>query len=202
MKAIFLILIGFAFSQAVYGQDSFGSPYAVSVSYFGDNGIHPGLKLAGYYNFERFEKSKERLFDKKQTKKGDKLKLKTYYGMASVGAYSHANNHTGWFGNIGIGYERVNARQGRLLGYGLSVGYLYRNYKFDTYELVDGEIEKIGLAGSGGAVLSLAPHFGRDLSIKTKIPLKIVVKPIIQIMQYNHGFAPNTALELEFIYNL
>ncbi|MFK8037807.1 MAG: hypothetical protein AB8B74_05925 [Crocinitomicaceae bacterium] len=182
-------------------SQSESGPFSVSASYFGDNGFHPGLKFSGYYDFINFEKSKKRKFKKGQEKKGDKLKYKSYYGVLSLGGYSHANNHNGWFGNVGAGYERVNARQGRLFGYSLNLGYLYRDYKFDTYQLVENEIESIGLAGSGGVVFSLSPHFGRDLSVKTNIPLKVQIKPIIQVMQYNHGFVPNAALEFEFIYH-
>ena len=197
---LFLLMTSLTFSG--FSQNESSNPFSVSVSYFGDNAIHPGLKLSGYYDFVNYEKSKARKFKKRQEKKGNRVKYKTYYGMASIGGYSHANNHNGWLVNIGGGYERVNARQGRLFGYSLNAGYLFRDYKFDTYTLSGNEIENIGLAGSGGFVFSLAPHFGRDLSIKTSIPLKVQFKPVLQVMQYNHGFIPNAALELEFIYHL
>lgn len=200
-KLIILILITIQ-ANIGFTQSNIDSPFAVSASFYGDLSIHPGFRLAGYYNFKSFEKSKNRILSKRQDKKGTKVKNKLYYGIISAGVYSHANNHNGWSGNIGVGYERVKARNGNLFGYSLTTGYLFRDYKFDTYTLEENNIEKISLAGSGGVVFSIAPHFGRDLSIKTSIPLKLVLKPIIQVMKYNHSFAPNAALELEFIYNL
>lgn len=192
---VFQSIIGFS-------QFSADSPFAISVSYYGDFGIHPGAKLAGYYSLNSFEKTKERKLKKRQKNKGNKIKFKTYYGIVSIGGYSHANNHNGWSGHIGVGYERLNVRTHNLFGYSLTTGYLYRDYKFDTYQLVDGEIESIRFAGSGGVVIGLSPHFGRDLTNVFKFPLKVQVKPIIQLMQYNHGFVPNAAIEFEFIFNL
>lgn len=201
MKKILALLVVVNLFSVGFSQEKSANPFAISVSYFGDNGIHPGVKLGGYYDFVSFEKSNERKLKKGRKKKGDKVKYKTYYGVLSLGVYSHPNNHNGWFGNIGMGYERVNARQGRLFGYSLSVGYLYKDYKFETFALNNNEVETIGFAGSGGMVFSLAPHFGRDLSVKTNIPLKIQLKPILQLAKYNHGYVPNAALELEFIYH-
>ncbi|MFK8045692.1 MAG: hypothetical protein AB8B72_09360 [Crocinitomicaceae bacterium] len=202
MKNLVILILFAVQVSAGLSQYSSDSPFAISVSYYGDLGIHPGVRFSGYYGFKSFEKSKNRVFKKAQNKKGNNIKNKTYFGLASAGVYSHANNHTGWNVNIGAGYERIRARNGNLFGYSLTVGYLFRDYKFDTYELVVGDIETIGVAGSGGIVFSLAPHFGRDLSVKTSIPLKIQLKPIIQLMKYNHSMAPNAALELEFVYNL
>jgi len=201
IKAIFVFLFVLQMT-AVHSQNNANSPFAFSIGYFGDNGIHPGIKLGGYYDFTSFEKSKKRKLKRVQDKKGNRKKYKSYYGFASLGVYSHANNHNGWFSNFGSGYESVNSRQGNLFGYSLSLGYLFRDYKFKTYEVVNGELSVIGAAGSGGVVFSLAPHIGRDLRIKTKIPLRVQLKPVIQLIQYNHGFVPNAALELEFIYNL
>ncbi len=202
MKYILFLVLNISLVFGGFSQKKDSNPLAISASYYGDNGFHPGIKLSGYYDILNYEKSKERIFKKSQQKKGNKVKLKTYFGQLSLGAYSHANNHNGWFANIGGGYERINTRQGRLFGYSINIGYLFRDYKFDTFELSENGFEKISLAGSGGILLSFAPHFGRDLSIKTNIPLKVQVKPVLQLMQYNHGLAPNAALELEFIYNL
>ena len=41
-----------------FTQDFSIKTLPISVSYFGDNGFHPGLKLGTYYNFGSKEKTK------------------------------------------------------------------------------------------------------------------------------------------------
>ncbi|MFD1553900.1 hypothetical protein DNU06_14150 [Putridiphycobacter roseus] len=201
MKKIFLVFLISHYYHLAFSQNEVGSPFAVSFSIYGDNAIHPGLKLGGYYDLVTKEKSKERKFTRFQEKKGNKVKRRTYYGKVSIGAYSFANNHNGWFGNIGLGYERMKMRKGWLYGADISVGYLYRDYKTDTYAIVDNEIEKILFAGSGGIVYSFSPYVGRDFSLKSNFPIKLQLKPNLQVLSYSYGFVFNGALEIEFIYH-
>lgn len=200
MKSLLLYILLTCFHTTI-AQLNGPNPYAVSFSLYADNAIHPGLKLSGYYDFWINEKSKERLFEKRQEKKGNMVRQKSLFGKVEIGFYNHPNNHLGWLGNIGLGYERMNSRNGWLSGVSLNVGYLYRDYTFETFTLQDNTINKIPLAGSRGLVYSLSLFYGRDFSVKNCFPIKLRLKPSIQVMAYTYSYVINSALAIEFIYH-
>ena len=201
MKKSILIFFIFQYILVAYSQSTTSSPLAVSISLYADNAIHPGFKVGGYYDLNVKEKSKERRFNACQEKKGNKIKQKTFYGKISMGGYSFANNHNGWFGNIGLGYERLRKRTGWIFGECIEAGYLFRDYKIETYTMNNNKIEIVPFGGSGGVVYSLSPYLGRDFSIKSNLPIKIQIKPVLQLMAYSYSFVSNSAIELEFIYH-
>lgn len=175
----------------------------VSIAYFGDNGFHPGFKIGTRYTLTSKEKYKVRRFKGRQTKLGDKGKLKSYYVLSDIGMYNHPNNHTGLLWNVGIGAERMKMRKGGTLGATFEVGYLYRLYKFNTYELsANGDIETVGGAGHSALTFSLSPVFGRDWSVKHNWPLKWYLKPALQMVKYNHAWFPNAALNVGVIWQV
>ncbi len=175
----------------------------LQVSYYGDNGIHPGIKLGTTYAYKTYEKAKTRRLKKRQAKFGDKLKVKQLSALTNIGFYSHPNNDFGLFINLGAGYERIKTRKGNLFGVNLEIGYLRSINQFKTEKLNDqGEIEQVFFAGQNGIIIGLSPVFGRDLMFKRGIPVKWYVKPSPQLVKYNHGWFPNAALELGIIMNL
>ena len=182
--------------QGSFGQLTDLKRLPVSISYYGENGVHPGLKLGTWYTFATKEKSKTRWFKKRQEKLGDKVKLKNSFAVANVGFYDHPNNHLGTFITAGIGRERVKTRKGSIIGGVLEAGYLRRWNKFKTYRLTEsGEIETVPLAGNNAFMVSLSPIFGRDWNYRRNLPLRWTMKPSLQFLQYNHTWVANAAFE-------
>jgi hypothetical protein len=183
----------------IYGQRAANS-FAFSIGYYGDNFIHPGISLDGYYNYNEKKKTKERLFENRQEKRGHKVKTTRHYLKAGISTYSHPNNHQGWIFTLGDGFERVKHKNGNVLGYQINYGYVIRSYKLPTYSLINGKIETIKHANSQGFYTSLSPVFGRDLFVLTDFPIKTYFKPSIIIEAYNHAASINSSFEIAFIY--
>jgi len=174
----------------------------VSISYFAENGIHPGLKLETYYTFKSKLKSKQYRKEKRQNKYGDKRKLKEFSLSYNLGFYSHPNNHTGVFSNVGLMYLKTKLRKRRQLGFVFEVGYLRRFNKLKTYELApNGEIHRVRFAGNNALQISLAPIIGREIQLKEN-SIRIYGKPIVQLVQYNHSFFPNASFETGVVFNI
>ena len=197
------MVILFMFRLCIFGQEQENKMLPISVSYYGDNLIHPGLKVGTTYTFKSYQKFKVRRLNKRQIKMGNKIKYKQLMIMGSVGGYSHPNNDIGLFMNTGFGYERVKSGKGNLFGVNLELGYLRTFNRFKTLSVNPaGGIELVSLAGQNSVMLTLSPVFGRDLSIRRDIPLKWYVKPGIQLLKYNHGWFPNAVFEAETIFYL
>lgn len=174
----------------------------VHVSYYGDNGIHPGLKLGTSYNFWSKEKSKVYRFKYRTNKYGNKTKLRELNLDYNLGFYSHPNNHLGLFTTIGVSYLRIKERKGRVFGVSFEVGYLRRMNKFTTYELnTEGEIVEKKLAGNNAIILSISPVFGKEFKI-SEHQMRFFVKPNLQAVKYNEKIQPNISLELGTTFNI
>lgn len=185
------------FNTSVNAQSLRIQDLPINISYFGENGIHPGLKLGIEYPLASREKEKERLFRKRQEKRGSKLKTRELFLTGNIGSYIHPNNHLGVFVGTDIGARRIKGKNGNFVELNLGIGYLQRLYTIDTYTLDANEsLQRIGAAGNGSFMLGLAPSFGRDLSVKKGRSVKWFVKPGLQITRYNHSFLPNGFLEL------
>ena len=79
MKAItFLMIVTICCTVSLtsQGQGIAFKELPISVSYFGENAFHPGLKVGTFYTFRSIEKSKTYRRKKRQEKYGDKRKLK------------------------------------------------------------------------------------------------------------------------------
>jgi hypothetical protein len=99
-RNIFLILLMFIACGSKAQNFSF-KELPISVGFYGENGIHPGIKIGTSYNFYSREKSKNYRLNSRQTKFGNKLKLKELFLDYNLGLYSFPNNHTGYFTNVG-----------------------------------------------------------------------------------------------------
>jgi len=173
----------------------------ISISYYGDNAIHAGLKLGTQYKLFSKEKSKAYRLQKRNTKYGTKLKLKEYYIDYNLGLYSFPNSYTGYFTNIGLSYLRTKTnRKNRQFGFSFEIGYLHRRYKFDTYELINGEIES-SKGGNNAFQVSFSPSFGKEFTVAENT-IRFYFKPIAQLVSYTHTIRPNFALESGLIFNI
>jgi hypothetical protein len=174
----------------------------IHVSYYGDSGIHPGLKIGTSYKFWSKEKSKVYRLNFKQNKYGNKTKFKEFNVDYNLGFYTHPNNHLGLFTNVGISYLRIKERKGRMFGMSFEIGYLRRMNKFKTYQLNDnGEIIEKKFAGNNAIMFSFAPLFGKEFKVRTKV-VRIFIKPSLQLVKYNEKMQPNASLELGTTFNI
>lgn len=197
---ILLYVLGFGFTN--YAQSVAFKELPIHISYYGDNGIHPGLKLGTSVEFWSKEKSKVYRLNFMNTKYGNKTKFRSLNVDYNLGFYSHANNHTGLFTNIGTSYLRVKERKGRVFGASFEIGYLRRFNKFETFELnSEGEIIENTLAGNNAILISLAPLFGKEFKLSNN-KVRLFVKPILQMVKYNEKMQPNASLEIGMTFNI
>lgn len=174
----------------------------LSISYYGENALHPGVKLGTYHTIWSVEKSRTHRRKKLKEKYEDKQKLKELYLDFNIGGYSHPNNHNGYFVSTGLTLLRTTLRKKRQLGISLEVGYLRRNYKFTTYELdTNGEIQEVKGAGNNSLLLGLAPQIAKEFSISDSL-IRIYLKPTIQLVHYAYRLQPNTAVEVGAVFNI
>jgi hypothetical protein len=174
----------------------------LSVAYYGENGFHPGIKVGTFYTLMSKEKSKTYRRKSKQTKYGTKLILKELVVDYNLGFYSHPNNHTGLFTNLGLTWLRTKLRKSRQIGVCFEVGYLRRYNKFKTYQLTsDDKIEQVKFAGNNALIISLAPLFGKEIK-KSERRMRVYVKPLLQFLQYTYTWQANASLELGLVLNI
>lgn len=194
MKNILFIVCAICFfAMNVQAQD-----LPINISYFGENGLHPGLKIGVEYNLFESEKTKNRWLFNRNDKLGPKVKTRQLFVAGSLGFYNHANNHTGVFLLPEIGYRRTQHRKGSFLEASFGLGYLQRIYNIDTYELgEDGQPVDLGTSGQGQLLTTFSVGFGRDLSHRRDIPMSWYVKPTIMLATPQaHTAIPNAALEI------
>ncbi len=204
MKKLLLSLLCLGLLPALYGQPTHPGDWALNVSYFGETGIHPGLKVGLSHTLWEKEKHHKRWFKGRQNRLGPKVKMYQLFGGANLAVYSHPNNHTGVLPNLEVGWKRINMRRGSFFGAQLGIGYLRRFYNVATYELGEGgEPDKVSAAGRGMFVPSFAFLWGKDLSVKGKTPISWHIKPTVMMLApYNHTNVFSFALELGVSYRL
>ena len=201
MKNLLLIIICCYSVAQIQAQDN--TPISLSLSYFGENAIHPGFKFGIEKPFYTKEKVKKRWFNKRQERLGARTSKSQFLWGANVGMYNHPNNNTGIFLNGELSWRKTKMRKGTMFGVGLGLGYLHQFYNIDTYRLNDGKLEKVGAAGQGMMTTSLSCLYGRDLSVRHNSPFSWYIKPsFIMQFPYNHSGGINAALELGVNYKL
>lgn len=198
----FFVLLMLGYSNQMYSQSLKLKELPIGVGYYGDNALHPGLKVGTYYTILSKEKSKNYRLNYRQNKYGNKRKLKELNMDLNLGFYSFSNNHLGVFTNTGLTYLRTKLRKGRQFGLSFEIGYLRRFNKLTTYELSnEGEISEVKFAGTNAIMFSLSPVFGKQFKFNDKT-LRYYVKPSVQLITYNEKLQPNASLELGMVFNL
>jgi hypothetical protein len=198
-RKLFLILLVFI-SFGSKAQNFSFKELPISVGLYGENGIHPGIKIGTSYNFYSQEKSKNYRLNSRQTKFGNKLKLKELFLDYNLGLYSFPNNHTGYFTNVGVTFLRTKLRKNFQLGLSFEIGYLRRANKFDTYQLIDNaQWDYVPFAGNNAMVIALSPIFAKEFANNK---MRIFGKPSFQFLTYTHTWQPNASLEIGLVFNI
>ena len=193
MKKIFTLSAFLYFTNCLLGQQ-----LPINVSYFGENGLHSGLKLGVEKSIFEKEKTKDRWFENRNSKIGSKTKIRNVVLSPSVGFYNHANNHTGLFLNAEFLYRRTKTRRGFYYDAGFGLGYLQRIYNIPTYELGSGtEPYQFTLAGQAQFMPTIFAAFGQNLFYRKEINIGWFVKPqLMFLMPYGFTSVLNPALEI------
>ena len=170
-------------------------PESFYASYFGEMITHPGLRVG--VNFPLIS------WDKTKIKKSgnEKVILKSIDFSPSIGLFYHKDYQTGLFVMPELSYSRKNEK-GNYMTFAIGAGYMRtfipRVYDFNS----NGEIEKID-AGYNYFISNYSVAFGKDLSIKKKIPLSIYIKPQLMYAMPNYSNGVRyAALELGLNYRL
>jgi hypothetical protein len=154
----YAICVGlFVIANFVHSQDR-PAMLPISVSYFGETLIHPGIEI-GYEN--SFYKS--------------------FNFTVSIGTYVHQRNHIGLFLNGGLNW-RHTFPVGYSMEFGLGLGYLHTwEHGGDTYVVDDGgEVSVKPKYGHPHFMPSIKLGFlGWDFRKKTNIPLRLNADIII-----------------------
>lgn len=190
---ILFLLIALVIGKVGMTQNFSFKYLPISVGYYGENGIHPGIKIGTSYSFYFWHGSRSTKFGKEYTRK----ELFLDYNL---GFYSFPNNHTGYFTNVGMTFlSRGTFRKGFEFGLSFEMGYLRRSNKFETYELTsDGQISEVSFAGNNAMVLALSPIFAKEIA---HYKMRIFAKPSFQFLTYTHAWQPNASLEIGLIIN-
>ena len=197
---IFAVLILLSGNSLLAQAGSLG----ISAAYFGENVIHPGLKIGLDYTLTEEVKVRIRRNAKRAQKHGSITKRKQWIVLGNGAFYNHPNNHSALMLGAEIGRRRIREAKNKhkVRAFTLGVGYLQRIYNIDTYTLdEDGTLEQFK-GGQSQFYTSVAMAFGRDLSSKD-LPIAWHVKPIMfLIAPYSHSITFNAALELGITYQL
>ena len=156
-------------------------PQSIYASYFGETVTHPGLKVGVSYQFKSWDKTKIKKSGK------EKLIQKNIDFSPSIGFYYHKDYQTGLFVLPELSYSRKN-KKGNYQALAIGAGYM-RTFIPNVYDLKsNGGIEKIHV-GYNYFITNYSITFGKDLSIKKKLPLSIYIKPqlIYAIPNYSKG---------------
>jgi hypothetical protein len=170
-------------------------PQSIYASYFGETVTHPGLKVGINHQLKSWDRTKIK-------KSGNEKVIQKSIDLSpSIGLFYHSNYQTGLFVLPELSYSRKNAK-GNYMTYAIGAGYM-RTFIPNVYDLnSNGEIKKIHV-GYNYFITNYSITFGKDLSIKKKIPLSIYIKPqlIYAIPNYSKGIK-YFALEIGVNYRL
>ena len=185
---IFMLTVSNALAQ-------FENPESVSVSYFGEMISHPGIKLGADFVITKWDKTRYK------DEEFSKVVNKSLMVSPTLGMFYHRRYQTGLFIMPEAKYKRQNSN-GRFFELGLGAGYL-RTFIPKTFEVLENAEVKKTSAGHNYFSTNYFLSFGKDLSIKSDLPIAYFIKP--QFMYAVPNFPKGTgyfALEIGIRYLL
>lgn len=181
MRYIFILLIltGFVRTQA---QNTYRFGYS------GQYIVHPGLSAAYEHHLK----------DKTKHKKEGKDLLKSNILLPQVGFYHHIQKEN----NFTIGLELIRHRRRLQKGewgheWGAGLFYMRSFNTGKTFEVIDGNVERIRGAGQNYMAPSLSYCLSRKIQLVQKLEnTRIYIKPLAYFMMpYNETVVPNLNLQ-------
>ncbi|MCF6241852.1 MAG: hypothetical protein L3J74_10975 [Bacteroidales bacterium] len=177
--------------KKVYYKDFKLGEYApISVSYYGNLIIHPGIKAGIDWNLLLIEKTKE-------NKKRIKTVRKILYITPNIAYYSHKSSHKGLIISTDL-YWRRYSKKLFYSEFGLGLSY-YRIFNSgETWEINDdGIVSNIGNTSRGYFAPSFAFALGKHFVYKKNIPVAVFIKINTNLLlDYNATSVPEFSFEL------
>jgi hypothetical protein len=168
----------------------------ISVSYFGNMIVHPGVKIGADYTLLYIQKNKEK-------KKKIKVIGKMLYAQPNLSFYVHPKSHSALQTNLELGWRRIN----RILytEYSLSMGYMRRFNIGETYVTdAEGNVTDIKNGTSRGYFTTgLSAGIGKNIRIRNNQYFALFTRlNALLITGYNAGVAVDASWEMGIKFNL
>jgi len=164
-------------------------PHAVSINYFGESLTYPGLSVATEFLLKHREKGKrEKIIDKLFT-----------VGI-KIGGYHHANNHSAFFIQPFLSWQRIG-NNGFLLQVETGAGYFIRNNDGIIYRVNSQKNVETMTAARYKFMPSVSAGIGYNFRKKTNFPFSIQIKTGIFLeIPNNKNFLPHKFTEAGISY--
>jgi len=157
MKNFILLFLLLIVSNSLSAQNL--KPESLSISYFGENFIHPGMNISADYILHQWNQIK--------TRKGvSETTLKNWELRPGFGFWNEKNTKTSVFVLIEFNYSRTCVR-GNTLKAGIGSGYLHSKINIDYEDFTK----------ENSLISSLFLYYGKDFSMKKQIPIELFAKP-------------------------
>lgn len=176
---IIILCLGFLCSYLVgFTQNK----WEANFSYFGEMGLHPGVKVG--LNYAYLQKKKIKQKTKRNGKVLHKGKQHQLLLMSNVGGYHHAKYLTNLFVSVESGYrfsfwkEKENKkRKNYYLESTIGVGYLRYFHYGTTFETNGDGFTKKELGGGNSFMPTSSFGFGMNIPNQKELPIYWFVKP-------------------------
>lgn len=194
-----LIALIFSFAFANAQEIDLKNSTPINISYFGNFARKQGLKFGIEYPLSFKTKTKKKEKNNGQIKV--KIKEKEFFLTGNLGIYNQNKNHLGLFLNSEIAYRKISTK-GWKAEFLLGMGYLRTFNSGETFEVINGNVERVFGAGSNRFIPSFSFGFGRDLTRVKKKPFAWHFRPTVFFeTPYNTWFNPTVSIELGITYH-
>lgn len=156
--------------------------FEASLSYFGEMGLHPGVKVGLNYAYKQKEKTKYKT--KRNGIKLQKGRKHQFLLMGNAGGYHHAKYLTNLFVSVESGYrlnfirKKENKKQKTFfLESTIGVGYLRYFHYGTTFETTTDGFTKKELGGGNSFMPTSSIGFGASIPNQKELPIYWFVKP-------------------------
>ena len=156
--------------------------FEASLSYFGETGLHPGVKFGLNYAYKEKEKTKYKI--KRNGIKLQKGRKHQFLLMGNAGGYHHANYLTNLFVSVESGYRlniiRKKENKKRKVYFfesTIGIGYLRYFHYGTTFETTTDGFAKKELGGGNSFMPTSSIGFGTNIPNQKDLPLYWFVKP-------------------------
>jgi hypothetical protein len=167
-----------------------GTRTPVYVSYYGNMGVHPGIRAGFNWNIFMIEKTIEK---KKKVKKIRKL----FYVSPSLIYYNHIKSNKNLMLRVDADWRRYTKRL-YFYDVGVGIGYLQRFNTGDTWEVKDdGSVSHKGGSSRAYFATAISFSFGKQVSLKNGNTLSPFIKIDTDYLAgYNSSILPEASIEL------
>ena len=170
----------------------------IGISYFGEQGLHPGLKFSYEVPNKRIIKEKTRARYIAPSKTYYKKKVKTRSYVGNFASYIHLNNQISFLPSFT--YQRkVENKYGLTRGMGIGMGLAFNYFLNPTYTVQTGELERVLLAHRTYLTIPFHLELGLNLERLFKVNHAIALRAGTHILlNYNAAFLPIIHSEIAY----